>query len=156
MIDNNLESCVTCVTRPTLLQRLREKRQLLSTEIKVDASLLCVTNEKVAILQLPQLVLDWISICLNQGHIQPSQPCVGKLEGWPLRPYFKNSLYVDFECWCLKAKVPTYLIPSKELFYQGTDVVFESIARDRYQFPDLMICREKFSKLLKEAQYDKS
>ena len=153
MIDNNLESCVTSVTRPTLLQRLREKRQPLPTEIKADASSLCVTNEKTT--KLPQLVIDWISVCLNEGHIQPSQPCVGKLEGWPLRPYFKNSLYVDFECWCLKAKIPTYLIPSKELFYQGADVIFESIARDKYQFPDLKVCREKFSKLLKEGQYDK-
>jgi hypothetical protein len=82
--------------------------------------------------------------------MQPSQPSVGRLEGWPMRPYFKNSLYVDFECWCLKAKIPTYLIPSQNLFYQGTDTIFESIACDKYQFPGLAICQEKFSESFKK------
>jgi hypothetical protein len=106
--------------------------------------------------KLPPLILDWISVCLREGHIQPSQPSVGRLEGWPMRPYFKNSLYVDFECWCLKAKIPTYLIPSRDLFYQGTDAIFESIACDKYQFPDLAICQENFSKSFKEIKHDQS
>ena len=157
MINKNSENCVTCVTRSTLLQRMKEKRRCLPAgpEICSIPSSPIISKEP-AKLQLPQLVIDWISICLSEGHIQPSQSIVGRLEGWPTRSYFKNSLYVDFECWCLRARIPSYLIPSKELFYQGADAIFESIARDKYQFPDLMICQKKFRKLLKENKYDQS
>ena len=155
MINENSENCVTCVTRPTLLQRMQEKRRCLPARPETcSMPSPPVISKENAKLQLPQLVIEWISICLGEGHIQPSQSIVGRLEGWPMRPYFKNSLYVDFECWCLKARMPCYLIPSNELFYQATDTIFESIARDKYQFPDLIICRERFQKLLKEIEYD--
>ena len=157
MIKNNLENSVTCATRNTLLQRMHHRRLSLPSEIKINSAPfpLAITKEPLK-LQLPQLVIDWFTISLNEGHIQPSQPDVGRLEGWPMRPYFKNSLYVDFECWCLKSGIQTYLIPSKELFYQATDTIFESIADNKYQFPDLTICRQRFSKLLKEVKYDQS
>lgn len=38
----------------------------------------------------------------------------------------------------------------------NTDAIFDTVDGNRYQFPDLMICREKFSQLLKEGQYDES
>ena len=88
--------------------------------------------------------------------MSPSQPSVGSIRRLANGHYSKNSLYVDFECWCLKTNIPTYLIPSKELFYLGTDAIFEIVAGDKYQFPDLMICREKFSKLIKEIKKDQS
>jgi hypothetical protein len=137
---------------------MHDRRLSLPSEIKVHSAPfapLAINKEPIK-LQLPQLVIDWFSISLNEGHIQPSQPGVGRLEGWPMRPYFKNSLYVDFECWCLKSSFQTYLIPSKELFYQASDTIFESTADDKYQFPDLTICRKRFSKLLKEVKYDQS
>lgn len=151
MINEKMENCVTCVTRPTLLQRMQEKRRCLPTLPEpCSTPLPLIISKEPAKFQLPQLVIEWISICLREGHIQPSQPSVGRLEGWPRRAYFKSSLYVDFECWCLKAKIPTFLIPSQKLFYQGTDTIFESIACDKYQFPGLAICQEKFSKSFKE------
>lgn len=155
MKDKDLKTSVTFVTRPTLLQRMRQKRGNTVSEIETCSVVEPLTLlEDVTNSQLPQLVINWISICLNEGHIQPSQPTVGRLEGWPIRPFFKSSLYVDFECWCLRAGVPTYLIPSKDLFYQGTNAIFESIDSDKYQFPDLTICREKFSELLKEVSHE--
>lgn len=123
MMNKNSEISVTSVTYSPLLQRMRKNRRNLPP--KKETPLLPI--EESAKCKLPPLILDWISVCLKEGHIQPSQPSVGRLEGWPMRPYFKNSLYVDFECWCLKAKIPTYLIPSKELFCQGTDAIFDSI-----------------------------
>ena len=155
MIKNNLENSVTCVTRNTLLQRMHHRRLSLHSEIKINsAPFPLAINKEPTELQLPQLVIDWFSISLNEGYIQPSQPGVGRLEGWPMRPYFKNSLYVDFECWCLKSGIHTYLIPSKELFYQATDTIFELTADNKYQFPDLTICLQIFLKLLKEVKFD--
>ena len=157
MNNTNSEICVTSVTCSPLLQRMREKRRNIFPEKEP-----CLISPPRTIaegptkLQLPQLVIEWISISLREGHIQPSQPSVGRLEGWPIRSYFKYSLYVDFECWCSKSKIPPYLIPPQELFYQATDSVFESIAGEKYQFPDLTICQEKFSKFLKEIKHDQS
>lgn len=160
MINKNLENCVTSATCLTLLERMRQKRLGDSDEIdKESMSSPFATQdiqEETTSLQISQLVLNWIDICLKEGHMQPSQASVGRLEGWPIRSYFKNSLYVDFDCWCLKAGIPRYLIPSRELFYQGTNAIFDAFDDNRYQFPDLMICREKFSQLCKECQYDES
>ncbi len=155
MVDKNSETSVTSVTRPSLLQRMNQRRRDISSQVEVSPiSAALIISEKTDKSQLPQLVIDWLSICFREGHIQPSQPIVGRLEGWPMRPYFKNSLHVDFECWCLKEGIPSYLIPSKELFYQETDLVFESIVGGKYHFPDLLVCREKFSKLTKERFHD--
>jgi hypothetical protein len=157
MIDNKLENCATYATPLTLLERMRNKRQEASVMRESSAiPLPVVIDAKPGKLLLPSLVIEWLSICLNEGHIQPSQSSLGTLEGWPIRPYFKNSLYVDFECWCLKANVPAYLISSRELFYQVANLIFESIPNDKYQFPVLATCRENFSKVLKENQYDQS
>lgn len=157
MNDKKLENCATYATPLTLLERMRSKRQEASAMRENSAiSLPVVIETKPGKILLPSLVIEWLSICLGEGHIQPSQSSVGKLEGWPIRPNFKNSLYVDFECWCLKANIPTYLISSRELFYQVANVIFDSMSDDKYQFPNLPVCRENFSKLLKENQYGQS
>lgn len=155
MIDNKLENCATYATPLTLLERMRSKKQeapIIRESCTISQPL--VTEAKPGKCHLPSLVLEWLSICLDEGHIQPSQSCVGKLEGWLIRSYCKNSLYVDFGCWCLKANVPAYLNSSRELFYQVANLIFESISDDKYQFPSLLICREQFSKVLKENQDD--
>lgn len=79
--------------------------------------------------------------------MQPSQPKVGRLEGWPLRPYLKNSLYVDFWCWCRNKGMQLYLIPPEASFYQTTDLIFDALGDEKYQFPVIEICREIFLKL---------
>ena len=93
------------------------------------------------------LVLEWLKICLNEGHIQPSQPKVGRLCGWPLRSFFCESLYIDFECWCIKNGCLSREIPSGKIFYGLTDSIF---VRDgeKYHFPHLEQCQEKLASLI--------
>lgn len=118
MINNNIENCVTSVTHLTLLQRMRNTRQ--EVPIAKESCAVPVLIEVHPVKHhLPPLIREWISICLDEGHIQPSQPHVGKLEGWPIRPYFKSSLYTDFECWCLKANISTYLILLRNYSIKG-------------------------------------
>jgi hypothetical protein len=145
----NLQTSVTCVTRPSLLQLMRKKRKGISEEKPISKPLL--EKEMIPKLKIPERVKTWLKISLEEGHIQPSQPTIGKLEGWPLRPYFKESLYNDFACWCMNEQIPTYLIPSEEFFYQGADAIFDNLLRKKYGFPDLEICRQRFLILEQET-----
>lgn len=101
------------------------------------------------------LVFAWLSICLSEGHIEPSQPSVGRIIGWPLRPFFKNSLYVDFECWRSKQNLTGREIDMhmRKLFYSLTDKIFVDEG-DKYHFPPLEACRKEF-KVLSEEFYVK-
>jgi hypothetical protein len=145
----NLQASVTCVTRPSLLQRMRMKRQGIIEDKLISKQPL--EKEIIPKLKTPERVKTWLKIALEEGHIQPSQATVGKLEGWPIRPYFKESLYNDFACWCMKEQIPTYLIPSQELFYQGADAIFDNLPHKKYGFPDLEICRQRFLILEQET-----
>lgn len=92
------------------------------------------------------IILAWLSISLAEGHIEPSQPCVGKIVGWPTRPFFKNSLYVDFEVWCFKKNFSRRDLVKRESFYHFLDKIFISNG-DKYHFPPLEECRKKFTNL---------
>lgn len=94
------------------------------------------------------LVFAWLSICLSEGHIEPSQPLVGRIIGWPVRPFFKSSLYVDFECWRSKNRTGR-VIDMRKLFYSLTDKIF-ICAEDKYHFPSLEKCRKDFKSLAEE------
>lgn len=94
------------------------------------------------------LVFAWLSICLSEGHIEPSQPSVGRIIGWPVRPFFKSSLYVDFECWCSKNQTGR-VIDMRKLFYSLTDKIFV-VEGDKYHFPSLEKCRKDFKPLAEE------
>jgi len=94
-------------------------------------------------------ILTWLSISLTEGHIEPSQPCVGRIVGWPQRPIFKNSLYVDFECWGVKKDLSSNAIAKRKLFYSLTDRIFIS-EEDKYCLPSLEECRRKFKCLAQE------
>lgn len=95
-------------------------------------------------------ILAWLAICLSEGHIEPSQPCVGRIVGWPQRLIFKNSLYVDFECWGLKKSLSYKEIANRKTFYSITDSIFISDG-DKYHFPPLEECKKKFKPLMEEA-----
>lgn len=145
----NLQTSVTCVTRPSLLQIMRKKRKGISEEKPISEPSL--EKEIIPKLKTPKRVKTWLRIALEEGHIQPSQPTVGKLEGWPIWPHFKESLYNDFICWCMNEKVPSYLISSEELFYREADAIFDNLPRKKYGFPDLEICRQRFLILEQET-----
>lgn len=100
------------------------------------------------------LVIAWLAICLSEGHIEPSQPCIGRIVGWPLRPFFKNSLYVDFELWCFKKNLPRKEVSRRELFYSLVDRILISEG-DKYHFPPLEECIKKFE-TLKEGFYGRA
>ena len=93
------------------------------------------------------LVLDWLLVCLMEGHIEPSQPRVGRLCGWPLRSFACESLYVDFECWCIKRGLLPYEQASGKIFYSMVDRIFMR-HEERYDFPALDECRLKFKALV--------
>lgn len=95
-------------------------------------------------------ILTWLSISLTEGHIEPSQPCVGRIVGWPLRPFSKNTLYTDFECWGLKKHLSYKEIANRKTFYSITDRIFISDG-DKYHFPPLEECNKKFKLLIEET-----
>ncbi len=99
-----------------------------------------------------QLILDWLLICLEEGHIEPSQPCTGRILGWPKRAFLKNSLYTDFKCRCLDQKIPEWKIPSNKHFYSITDKIFTS-KNDSYLFPSLQEFRKKMHSIIQEYYY---
>lgn len=94
-------------------------------------------------------ILEWLAICLSEGHIEPSQLKVGRLLGWPLRPFLKNSLYIDFECLCIHQGLSDKNIANRKLFYSVTDKIFIPDG-GQYIFPTLEECVLKFKQQFDE------
>lgn len=92
------------------------------------------------------LVMDWIQIVVDEGHIEPSQLFVGRIVGWPIRSFSIHSLYVDFIAWCLKKGITERNIPERSLYFALLNNVLVRTG-DRYNFPVLSICRENFLSL---------
>lgn len=95
-----------------------------------------------------RLVFEWLKVCLEEGHIEPSQPTVGRVCGWPLRPFFCDSLFIDFECWCSKKGINSKERPGCETFHSITNSIFLR-ELDKYHFPSLEECRQKFNNLIR-------
>lgn len=92
------------------------------------------------------LAMEWIQIAIEEGHIEPSQPSIGRLVGWPVRSFSIESLYIDFIVWCRKKGLHEWSIPGRSLFFALLDeVLVRSV--NRYEFPTLDTCREKFLSL---------
>lgn len=136
-----------------LRKTLSEEKNKIKTPTSQEALVFKNNEEEVAASsgtsedfeQISQAI-EWLTICLSEGHIEPSQPCVGRIIGWPLRPFFKNSLYVDFEVWCFKKNFSKKDIVRREAFYQLVDKLFIPDG-DKYRFPSLEECRKKFTML---------
>ncbi len=92
-------------------------------------------------------VLDWISIMLNEGHIEPSQSSVGRIIGWPERSHNVQSLFIDFRAWCQK-NGKYWNFAAEQILENFLDKILKR-EDDEYSFPDLEICRQKF-KLISE------
>jgi hypothetical protein len=93
------------------------------------------------------LVFEWLKVCVEEGHIEPSQPTVGRICGWPLRSFLCESLFIDFECWCSKKGIHPKERPGSKTFYSLTDSIFDR-NDDKYHFPSLEQCRQKFKSLI--------
>lgn len=148
---------------PQILGRFGRLRQTLSEEknkIKAPAyqeAVVFKTNQEVVAtpsetsedFEQMSSIFAWLAICLSEGHIEASQPCVGRVIGWPFRSFFKNTLYTDFECWNLKQNLSWKEIANRKTFYSITDRIFISEG-DKYHFPPLEECKNKFKPLMEE------
>ena len=91
-------------------------------------------------------IVDWISQCLHEGHIEPSQPCVERLVGWPIRSFRKSSILTDFRIYCMKNGLPENDSVRDNSFTAILDAVFDA-KENRYSFPSLEECRHRFQKI---------
>lgn len=113
------------------------------------------TNESIESQELDRgrlrAIFAWMGIIMEEGHIEASQPLVGKIVGWPCRAFSVNSLFIDFEFWCYKQGILEWQMPSKIQFYALPDQLFHRVG-DTYQFPSLDICRKKFRALKRDYE----
>lgn len=92
------------------------------------------------------LAMDWIQIAIEEGHIEPSQPSVGRLVGWPIRSFSVESLYVDLIVWCRQKDIREWDVPERSLFFALLDEILTR-SGNRYEFPMLSTCRERLMRL---------
>lgn len=88
-----------------------------------------------------EICLRWLSIAIEEGHLEPSQRCVGRIVGWPQRVINKNSLWTDFFYWYYKDRISIEEIPDQWMFYDLLDRIFIPHL-DRYEIPALEDCRK--------------
>lgn len=94
------------------------------------------------------LLVDWMQVVIDEGHIEPSQPVIGRYLGWPIRSFHIRSLYVDFFVWCSQQGMEETNIPDQSICTSFFDKVFTRLG-ERYEFPPLQSCRIKFLELRK-------
>ncbi len=91
-------------------------------------------------------VLRWLSICIAEGHMEPAQPSVGRIIGWPTRKFCWKSLYSGFSTWCRGEGLNMWEIPKADVFTLALDRVFLRES-EMYSFPSLEVCKVNFLKL---------
>lgn len=96
-------------------------------------------------------IFEWLEITLDEGHIEPSQPCVGRILGWPQFSCHQGTLWSDFIRWCRKKELTQIQIADSHLFFSILDRVLERIS-DRYEFPSLDVCQSKYLELRREYE----
>lgn len=159
-------ACVESVEKnelTTYFSTLSTKMKTISVETKASECRLIINNldqiprfpqipqediNKLVALDYPlrkslKFPLEWIEIALNEGHIEPSQPILGRMTGWPTQSISSNSLLTDFLAWGRKRGIPDWQMPNNEYFYSQLDMIF-SREGNRYTLPPLSICRTKF------------
>lgn len=90
-----------------------------------------------------KLCLEWLRIVMDEGHIEPSQPLIGRSVGWPERKVSIKSLWIDFCCWFRKQQTDLEM-PEELLFYELLDRLFIRCG-DKYEFPPFEQCRTTFA-----------
>ncbi len=96
-------------------------------------------------------VFEWLQIAIREGHIEPSQPCVGRIFGWPELSKCRRTLWSDFILWCRKRELSPMQIADSHLFFSVLDRIFERRS-DHYEFPPLDVCQNKYSELKREYE----
>lgn len=90
-------------------------------------------------------VVKWITICIKEGHIEPSQPIVGRMVGWPVRPFSFSSLWTDYLCWNWKNGEMPDQFQEHKLLYELSCYLFDINEQEVVRFPSLEECRLKFA-----------
>ena len=94
---------------------------------------------------------QWLAQVMEEGHLEPSQPLVGKIVGWPQRMISRRSIWIDFCSWCYKQKILSIDRPEEQAFYELLDRIFIP-HQDKYEIPPLKDCRKIFETL--RVQYE--
>lgn len=99
-------------------------------------------------------ILKWFDLALSEGHIEPSQPLVGRQVGWPVRPFNFSSLWVDYCLWNNKRGVEVDEFFEKGIFrclvfliferHEGELIIFPSLEKSRINFKSLRCVIEYF------------
>ncbi len=95
----------------------------------------------------------WLTIAMEEGHLEPSQPTMGKTIGWPKKMVTMRSLWIDFYCWCRKHKISKDEMPEQWTFYEQLDRLFIR-NNDKYEIPSLEHCRAIFVILRRQYERD--
>lgn len=95
---------------------------------------------------------QWLKIVMDEGHLEPSQPYVGKTLGWPERRISIKSLWIDFCSWFQKQHRIDE-IPEEYCFYELLDHLFIR-HDDKYEFPPLDQCQRTFAKMRQQYECD--
>lgn len=98
-----------------------------------------------------KICFQWLARVMEEGHLEASQPAVGKHVGWPQRMVTIRSLWIDFRCWCSKHQIQSMELPEEWMFYELLDRIFIR-HEDKYEIPSLNCCREVFAVL--RGQYE--
>lgn len=93
----------------------------------------------------------WLSIAVEEGHLEPSQPCVGREVGWPQRMINENSLWTDFSCWFRNEGIAREELPDRWVLYELLDRIFIRHS-ERYEIPSLEHCRKALTTLRLEYE----
>lgn len=110
-----------------------------------DTCDVCDTDKDVLKFVDCELVYQWFVIALEEGHIEPSQPQVGRIVGWPIREFNFSSLWNDYLCWNIKNGFTPDQFREKKQFHALCRYFFEVNVHDRITFPPLNHCRNKFN-----------
>jgi len=105
----SVENCSISVTLiPSDLDNIPRFPQI--PQHKVNTS---VGSEKLSLIN-SKVILEWLQIVVVEGHIEPSQPSIGRIVGWPKRTFSCNALFIDFTLWCRIQGIPNWKIPLME------------------------------------------
>lgn len=100
-----------------------------------------------------QRILEWFDIALSEGHIEPSQPVIGREVGWPVRPFNFRSLWVDYCLWNSKRDVEVDELSERRIFRCLVSLIFDRQEDEYVVFPSLEKSRKNFKALRCVLEY---
>lgn len=94
------------------------------------------------------IILEWLQHALQEGHLEPSQPKLGCLLGWPNgHKILVESLCNEVECWAMKENYQDWEMPSQKEICLLADKVF---SRDGWHYTILPLetCQHRYREII--------